>query len=212
MIKSEPLHDKFFTNVGLLCGTCDGGTIENITIGTVDITVHRQSSRTGYICGKAENANICGIKANSGYMSGNGDMGAIVGAAFSSVIDKCDVKKFTNKYYAVGYSRSIGGIAGYTETTKIKNCSVRDSEFIFDDYDKNSITPETLEPALGDIVGNLLKSGSISGCINKNITNYTYYDKLKENYKYGGILGINPKTANQQKNIRHYDGGKVGKK
>lgn len=141
------------------------GTIRDLTIKDSYIHTTHSDGRAGAVTGLNEGTvSNC---HNSGFVSGNAQIGGIVGRMNGGKIEKC------SNSGAVTGNKYIGGISGYIKGA-IQNCS-------------NS----------GKITANNQSAGGIAGLVSDGTINYCYnLGSVKAGSRVGGIAGLIQKTSN----------------
>ncbi|MCL2185957.1 MAG: hypothetical protein FWB86_08930 [Treponema sp.] len=161
---------------GTVCGQ-NNGLISDVIAANVQITICRDKSAIGGIAGTSA-VSMAVIKncqvSLSDRFGENGDTGGIIGQLLvNSKVENCKVIGGTITHYSIGASRSIGGIAGICDSSKILSCSIGSTFF--------KITNKQQKPAIGVLCGSLRNGSEINSCgiISNGLTSWNGY---KESY------------------------------
>jgi len=157
---------------GTVCGK-NNGLISDVTATNVQIRIYRDKSAIGGIAGTSD-VNTAIIKncqvSLSDIFGENGDTGGIIGQLQgNSRVENCRVTGGTITHYSSGTSRSVGGIAGVCDSSKIISCAIGSTYF--------KVTNKQHKPAIGILCGSLRNGSEINSCniISAGISSWNGY-------------------------------------
>lgn len=113
---------------GALCGELSG-TLNNVQVTDCQVVVKRDKSHNGVIIGHATGT-INNVTVARSSLFTHGDGGLVVGALVDGIAQNSTVSDCELSYYAARENRSNGGVVGYAEISVVKDCTVKDTEFI----------------------------------------------------------------------------------
>jgi hypothetical protein len=144
---------------GAVCGE-NKGLISDVTASDVNIWVHRDKSAIGGIAGTAvvSTAIIKNCQVTlSDLFGANGDTGGIIGQLqVNSRVEDCKVLSGTITHYSVNNTRSVGGIVGICDSSKIIRCAIGNTYF--------EVTSKQQKPAIGILCGSLRNGSETNSC------------------------------------------------
>ena len=144
---------------GPVCGQ-NNGLITDVTATNVYIRIYRDKAAIGGIAGTAA-ASTAVIKncqvSLSDTFGENADTGGIIGQLqVNSRVENCMVTGGTITHYSANTSRSVGGIVGVCDSSKILSCSIGSTTF--------RVTNKQHKPAIGILCGSLRNGSEINAC------------------------------------------------
>jgi len=157
---------------GTVCGQ-NNGLISDVIVTNVRIRIYRDKSAIGGIAGTSavSTAVIMNCQVSLSDVFGeNGDTGGIIGQLqVNSRVENCKVTSGIITHYSSGTSRSVGGIVGVCDSSKIISCEIGSTYF--------KVTNKQHKPAIGILCGSLRNSSEINSCrvISEGINSWNGY-------------------------------------
>ncbi|MCL2756048.1 MAG: M64 family metallo-endopeptidase [Firmicutes bacterium] len=153
-------HNGSWVHVGAIAGLLDNGRIEHVTVRNGIITVHRQASAISGVVGWSRNSTIQNARVESVNLTGNGDMGGIVGYAERTTVSNSSNNHSIISLWISRNNRSAGGIVGVTRNNSTVTFSTVHNVIIRYTGSDN-IAGRDIAPRMGLIVGVLDASNVI---------------------------------------------------
>ncbi|MDR2090970.1 MAG: hypothetical protein LBP62_04895 [Clostridiales bacterium] len=157
-------------NAGILAGKSDGAVITDVSVSGV-LRVKRYLSRAGGLTGYASGVSVKNCEAAVEIHAG-GDAGGIVGYVRNSEIKNAAVENSKIEIYINTANKTAGGIAGNAADTLIDGARLDGASIKIAGIEH--ISPETVQPVIGLIAGQLSAGGIVGlpadgGIINSRI-------------------------------------------